>query len=69
MKERAYGIRPRTDGREGRELMVESGDPCLDRVAVYDGHGKLVRTYLEDKMGVPFMDNLDKRLPIGIKTE
>lgn len=67
MKEKAYRPRPRTDGREGRELVIKLGDPCLDRVVVYNRQGQIVRTYLEDKMGVPFMDNLGERLPIGIK--
>lgn len=59
MKEKNYGPRARTDGLNGEEVVVKSEDPFLDRVFVCDHHGKPERTYLEDKMGVAFMDNLD----------
>ena len=62
-----YGRKPRTDGQRGfikitptRQQFTEADgtDVRLDRVRVFDGLGKLVTSFLRDKMGRRFTDNL-----------
>lgn len=60
-----YGKRPLPDGKGYIEIVPttqkffekDGSDVRLDRVYVYDSNGKLIRTYLQDKMGQCFVDN------------
>lgn len=63
----AYGKKPLPGERAGymeitptvqRFVEADGSDVRLDRVRVYNEQGVLVRSYLRDKMGAPFMDNL-----------
>lgn len=62
-----YGIKPRTDGKAGREKMTptefrffepDGSDVRVDRVRVYSQNGTLICSYLQDKMLRKFVDNL-----------
>jgi hypothetical protein len=60
-----YGIKTLPDGTRVRivpttQRFVEQdgSDVRLDRVYVLDENGKSVRSYLQDKMGQRFIDNL-----------
>lgn len=63
----AYGKKPLPGGRAGymevtptvqRFFEADGTDVRLDRVRLYNAAGVLLRSYLIDKMGAPFMDNL-----------
>lgn len=67
MKQKYPLERPRCDGEPGKEIVTETtrtylepdgSDKRVKRVKVYNPDGSLVKTYLEDEMGVPFKDNL-----------
>ncbi len=62
-----YGRRPRLDRRPGwmevtptRQGFVEADgtDVRLDRIRIFDELGNLIKSFLLDKMGAPFADNL-----------
>lgn len=63
-----YGEKTRPDGEPGfivvtptksTFLETDHSDVRLDRVRVFDPDGNFVRSYLRDKMGMRFVDNLE----------
>lgn len=63
-----FGKKPRIDKKPGYQEMTptvmkyveaDNTDVRLYRVRVYDANGQLVRTYMQDTMGVPFKDLSD----------
>ncbi len=62
-----YGNKPRPDGQPGfmavtptamRFHEADGTDVRLDRARIFDENGNFIRSFLVDKMGVPFVDNL-----------
>lgn len=63
----AYGKKVRPDGKLGhifvtptvmRFYETDGTDVRLDRVRIFDEKNELTHSFLMDKMGVPFVDNL-----------